>query len=106
MAVSVKVCLACSWAEPDLRPTYTHAHLNDEYLYPLFARVLRFKKLIVAGLIGTYIHRELVIDGYLYSKVYGTCVCYTFCYMLYGKKFFVVFMVDSAVMKISTDVNE
>ena len=28
-------------------------------------------KLITKELIGTYIHRVLVIDGYLYSRVYG-----------------------------------
>ena len=37
----------------------------------LFAWVLLFRKLIATGLIGTYIHRVLVIDGYLYSRVYG-----------------------------------
>ena len=38
----------------------------------LFAWVLLFRKLIATGLIGTYIHRVLVIDGYLYSRVYGS----------------------------------
>ena len=32
--------------------------------------VLVFRKLIANTLIGTYIHRVLVIDGYLYSRVY------------------------------------
>ena len=37
----------------------------------LFAWVLLFRKLTATGLIGTYIYRVLVIDGYLYSRVYG-----------------------------------
>ena len=37
----------------------------------LFAWVLLFKKWIATGVMGTYIHRVLVFDGYLYSRVYG-----------------------------------
>ena len=37
----------------------------------LFAWVLLFKKWIATGFMGTYIHRVLVFDGYLYSRVYG-----------------------------------
>ena len=37
----------------------------------LFAWVLLFRKWIETGLMGTYVHRVLVIDGYLYSRVYG-----------------------------------
>ena len=36
----------------------------------LFAWVLLFRKWIATSLIVTYIHRVLVIDGYLYSRVY------------------------------------
>ena len=44
--------------------TYSHWVL-------LFAWVLLFRKWKATGLIGTYIHRVLVIDGSLYSRVYG-----------------------------------
>ena len=37
----------------------------------LFAWLLLFRKWITTGLIGAYIHRVLVNDGYLYSRVYG-----------------------------------
>ena len=40
----------------------------------LFAWLLLFRKWITTGLIGTYIHRVLVIDGYLYSRVFGTVI--------------------------------
>ena len=37
----------------------------------LFAWVLLFRKPVVTAVIGTNIHGVLVIDGYLYSRVYG-----------------------------------
>ena len=37
----------------------------------LFGWLLLFTKWITTGLIGTYIHRVIVIDGYLHSRVYG-----------------------------------
>ena len=37
----------------------------------MFAWVLLFRKLVATALIGTYIYKILVIDGYLYSRVYG-----------------------------------
>ena len=40
----------------------------------LFAWVLLFKKWIATGFMGTYIHRVLVFDGYLYSRVYGILI--------------------------------
>lgn len=40
----------------------------------MFAWVLLFRKWPVTFLIGTYIFRVLVIDGYLYSRVYGNIV--------------------------------
>ena len=38
---------------------------------PMLVWVLLFRKLIAAVLIGTYIHRVIVIVGYLYFQVYG-----------------------------------
>ena len=48
----------------------------DTYIHwvLLFAWLLLFRKWITTGLIGTYIHRVLVIDGYLYSRVYGNVI--------------------------------
>ena len=43
----------------------------------MFVWVLLFRKLLARTLIGTYIHRVLVIDGYLYSgmnRAYSTDV--------------------------------
>ena len=48
----------------------------------LFALALLFRKWITTGLIGTYIHRVLVIDGYLYSRVYSCTVIITGLYMV------------------------
>ena len=45
----------------------------------LFAWVLLFRKLIATGLIDTYIHMVLVIDGYVYSRVYGMCCMHIQC---------------------------
>ena len=42
----------------------------------IFAWVLLFRKLVARALIGSYIHRVLVIDGYLYSRVYGSTKLY------------------------------
>ena len=36
-----------------------------------FGWVLLFRKLVVTALMGTNIHGVLVIDGYLYSRLYG-----------------------------------
>ena len=36
-----------------------------------FAWVLLLRKLVATALIGTYVHRVLVIDRYLYPRVYG-----------------------------------
>ena len=38
----------------------------------LFAWVLLFRKLVATARMGTNIHGVLVIDGYLYSRFYGT----------------------------------
>ena len=40
----------------------------------LFAWVLLFRKLVLTMLMGTNIYGVLVIDGHLYSGVYGTCM--------------------------------
>ena len=36
-----------------------------------FGWVLLFRKLVVTAPMGTNIHEVLVIDGYLYSRLYG-----------------------------------
>ena len=42
----------------------------------IFAWVLLFRKLVVTMLMGTIIYRVLVINGYLYSRLYGIHVQY------------------------------
>ena len=44
---------------------------TDIHKVLMFVWVLLFRKLVATTLIGTYIPRVLVIDGYLFSQVYG-----------------------------------
>ena len=45
----------------------------------MFAWVLLFRKLVATALIDTYIHRVLVIDGYLYGILHGIVTPRTEC---------------------------
>ena len=44
---------------------------TNNHVVLLFAWVLLFREVVVTMLMGTNIYGVLVIDGYLYSRIYG-----------------------------------
>ena len=68
VTIHVELVTHALFLQPDflcwLMGTYIHWVL-------LYAWVLLFQKWIETGLMDTYVHRVLVIYGYLYSRVYG-----------------------------------